>query len=153
VIDHSYAHLVRNVGRVPTVVTLHDLDAFRAMLAGQGGGGLPATLVRRLAAGLRLAQAVVCVSHAVREELLASGLVETRRVRVIPNGVHPSCSPHPQEEADAEVSARLGLADRRLELLHVGSVIPRKRIDVLLGVLAGVAAAHPDVVLLRVGGR
>jgi glycosyltransferase involved in cell wall biosynthesis len=152
VIDHSYAHLARATGRTPAVVTVHDLDAFRTLLGQPGGGGLPAALVRRLAAGLRLARVVVCVSQAVRDELISSGLVPSERIRVVTNGVHPSCSHVPHADADAVIATRLGPVGRRLELLHVGSVISRKRIDVLLGVLAGVAAVHPDVVLLRVGG-
>ena len=39
-----------------------------------------------------------------------------------------------------------------VELLHVGSTIPRKRIDVLLDVFAGLRAARPDLRLTRVGG-
>jgi glycosyltransferase involved in cell wall biosynthesis len=39
-----------------------------------------------------------------------------------------------------------------VELLHVGSTIPRKRIDVLLDVFAGVRQARPEVRLTRVGG-
>jgi glycosyltransferase involved in cell wall biosynthesis len=37
-------------------------------------------------------------------------------------------------------------------LLHVGSTIPRKRIDVLLDVFAAVRAVRPDARLVRVGG-
>ncbi|MBC8165899.1 MAG: glycosyltransferase [Bryobacteraceae bacterium] len=37
-------------------------------------------------------------------------------------------------------------------LLHVGSTIARKRIDVLLRILAGVRKRHPAATLLRVGG-
>jgi len=38
-------------------------------------------------------------------------------------------------------------------VLHVGSTIPRKRIDVLLEVFAAVRRAHPDARLVRAGGR
>jgi glycosyltransferase involved in cell wall biosynthesis len=37
-------------------------------------------------------------------------------------------------------------------LLHVGSTIPRKRIDVLLGMFGELCAARPDLRLVRVGG-
>jgi len=39
-----------------------------------------------------------------------------------------------------------------VELLHVGSTIPRKRVDVLLEVFARVARAVPSAHLVRVGG-
>jgi glycosyltransferase involved in cell wall biosynthesis len=39
-----------------------------------------------------------------------------------------------------------------VELLHVGSTIPRKRIDVLLEVFAAVRAVRADARLIRVGG-
>jgi glycosyltransferase involved in cell wall biosynthesis len=39
-----------------------------------------------------------------------------------------------------------------LDLLHVGSTIPRKRIDVVLRTLALVRVAHPEARLVRVGG-
>ena len=42
--------------------------------------------------------------------------------------------------------------DGALDILHVGSTIPRKRIDVLLDTFAAVRRRHPDARLLRVGG-
>ena len=41
---------------------------------------------------------------------------------------------------------------QRISVLHVGSTIPRKRIDVLLETLALVVKSRPDVRLWRVGG-
>jgi glycosyltransferase involved in cell wall biosynthesis len=38
------------------------------------------------------------------------------------------------------------------EILHVGSTIPRKRIDVLLDVFAALRDRHPSLRLIRVGG-
>ena len=49
---------------------------------------------------------------------------------VIPNGVHPSRSADPAAAADAAATALLGEPSNEApELLHVGSTIPRKRID------------------------
>ena len=39
-----------------------------------------------------------------------------------------------------------------MDLLHVGSTIPRKRIDVLLDVFAAIHRWHPEARLLRAGG-
>jgi glycosyltransferase involved in cell wall biosynthesis len=64
--------------------------------------------------------------------------------------VHPSCSPEAAPTWDGEIDRRLG--PRGVEILHVGSTIPRKRIDVLLQTVAGVRKAIGDVRLVRVGG-
>jgi len=73
------------------------------------------------------------------------------RLSVIPNGT--DTGGEPEADAAAEVEAARMLGPRRgVELLHVGSTIPRKRIDVLLDVFAGVRRARPDARLTRVGG-
>ncbi len=56
----------------------------------------------------------------------------------------PAASPSPLPWLDA-------LAGRPY-LLHVGSCIPRKRMDVLLDVAAAVRSSRPDVTLVKVGG-
>jgi glycosyltransferase involved in cell wall biosynthesis len=97
---------------------------------------------------------VACVSAATRDELLKYGLVEPERAVVVPNGVHPSCSPEPDQLADREAARFLGEpANDALEILHVGSTIPRKRIDVLLETFAAVRAQFPAARLIRAGGE
>ena len=73
------------------------------------------------------------------------------RLSVIPNGTDTGGEPERDAAADVEAARMLG-ARRHVELLHVGSTIPRKRIDVLLDVFAGVRQARPEVRLTRVGG-
>jgi glycosyltransferase involved in cell wall biosynthesis len=54
---------------------------------------------------------------------------------------------------DAEIESRLGSASAdRVEILHVGSTIPRKRVDVLLRTFAAVREQWPTARLVRVGG-
>jgi glycosyltransferase involved in cell wall biosynthesis len=153
VIDHSYAHLVTSLPPGRTLVSCHDLDAFQGVLSGSSGGSLVArSLARRLLQGLIAARKVVCGSLATRDELLSHGLVPPERVTVVLHGVHPTSSPWPDASADAEVAALLGAPDAaRPELLHVGSTIPRKRIDVLLTVFAEARRARPALRLIRVG--
>ena len=50
------------------------------------------------------------------------------------------CTPAPDSGADAEIE-RPNLALVGFEMLHVGSTIPRKRIDVLLEVFAGIRSS------------
>jgi glycosyltransferase involved in cell wall biosynthesis len=152
IVDHSYAHLAHELPAGRVIVTCHDTDAFRSLIAGgERESNLPQLFVRRVLAGLRKAAVVTCVSEFTRDELVSRGLVAADRTQVVPNGVHPACSPSPQPDADAAAAALTGLTGGA-DLLHVGSTIPRKRIDVLLESLALVARSRSDVRLWRVGG-
>jgi glycosyltransferase involved in cell wall biosynthesis len=151
-LDHSYAHLVDELPRGRVVVTCHDTDAFRGLLNGSSESKLPLRLARRVLAGLRRADVVSCVSETTRRELVTLGLVPAEKTEVVANGVHPSCSPSPDPAADAAATVLLE-PERGPLLLHVGSTIARKRIDVLLRVLRDVAADRPNVRLVRVGGE
>lgn len=156
IVDHSYAQLVHELPPERTVVTCHDLDAFRSLL--DNGTERRSLFFRKMAArimsGLAKAAQVICVSAATRDELLAHKLVAPQRVRVIPNGVHPSCSPDADAPADAEASRLLGPARADAQdILHVGSTAERKRIDVLLRVFASLRKEFPQVRLIRVGGK
>ena len=155
VVDHSYAHLIHWLPARRSVVTCHDLDAFRGVIDPLASGR--SALLRAMAGytldGLAAAARVVCVSRAVRDELLAHRLVPADRVVVIANGVHPSRSADPDAAADAAASALLGeRSSEAPELLHVGSSIPRKRIDRLFRVFAGLTQVAPRARLVRVGG-
>jgi glycosyltransferase involved in cell wall biosynthesis len=152
VVDHSYAHLVCHLPPHRVVVTCHDTDAFRTVLApGQRESNLPRVLVERVLNGLRRAAIVVCDSHTVRAELLHHRLLPEDRVVVVPIGAHPSFTTVADANADAAAVSLLP-AGGGTGLLHVGSTIPRKRIDVLLKTLAAVVEQRPDVTLWRVGG-
>ena len=133
-------------------MTCHDIDAFRTLLPGeQRESTLPRALVKRVLTGLQRAAAIVCDSEATRSELLANALVPADRTSVVPIAVHPACTVAPDLDADATaavLTGRTGPAD----LLHVGSTIPRKRIEMLLEIMARVAEKRPDVKLWRVGG-
>ena len=109
--------------------------------------------MNRSLSGFRRAARVTCDSVATRAQLLTHDLVPAERAVVVPNGVHPSCSPDPHPMADAQVAKMLGAgANHHIDLLHVGSTIPRKRIDVLLRVFSGVREVIPSARLLHVGG-
>jgi glycosyltransferase involved in cell wall biosynthesis len=155
IIDQSYAHLVKEIGEARAVVTCHDLDAFRCVLPSGGDRRwLPfRILARRSLAGMRKAARVCCASNTTRDALVAHALVSPSRLKVILNGVHPACSPHPDEAADAAVTRLLGAIDPGVtEILHVGSSIPRKRIDVLLHILAAARARFGNLRLIKAGG-
>jgi glycosyltransferase involved in cell wall biosynthesis len=152
VIDHSYAYVTRElpVGRI--VVTCHDTDAFRPLRDGTPRESrLPHFFVRRIVQGIRRAAVVACDSEVTRRELVEWDIVPRERTEVVPIGVDGMFSAGADPEGDAAAAALLG-PDRHVDLLHVGSTIPRKRIDVLLHTIRRVADDVPEVRLIRVGG-
>lgn len=155
VVDHSYAQLVHMLPAERTVVTCHDLEAFRFVVDARqrAKSSIHRMMAERMLSGFRRAAHVVCVSEAVREEVIAYQLIPSDRLSVIPNGVHPACTPDPQVAAEQRAEGLLGPASRDVpELLHVGSTIPRKRIDVLLQVFKQVRERIPRARLVRAGG-
>jgi len=154
-IDHSYGQLLHHLPPDRTIVTCHDLDTFRCLLEPEiEPRSIPfRKMMTHVLNGFRKAALVVCDSVATRDELLAHSLITPERLRVVPLGVHPTCRPEADPAADAEAIRLLagGPADA-INLLHVGSTIRRKRIDVLLEVFAGVRKEFPRARLVRVGG-
>jgi glycosyltransferase involved in cell wall biosynthesis len=150
IVDHSYAHLVPMLPRDRTIVTCNDTDAIRAALPGGVRFGPSRLLASRILEGLGGAAHITCISRATRADLLASQRVASDRVSVSYLGAHPSCSPVAHERWDAEIDQQLG--PRGADILHVGSTIPRKRIDVVLEMLAGLRESAASVRLIRVGG-
>ncbi len=152
IIDHSYAHLVQALPDGRSIVTCHDTDAFLPVVdPALTSSRLPRLLVRRLLTGLQRAAFVVCPSGATRDELVGYGLVEASRVSVVPNGVDPAFGAVPDAESLAAIQ-RIAGDPGPLDILHVGTTIARKRIDVLLRVVAAVRAREPRARLLKVGG-
>ncbi|HEX5871000.1 MAG TPA: glycosyltransferase family 1 protein, partial [Longimicrobium sp.] len=154
VADHSYAHLVHALPAERTIVTCHDLDAFRSVLD-PARDRRPAwfrAMANRLLSGLRRAAFVVCDSDAVHAELLSYGVRAPDRVATVPLPAHPDFSAEPDAAADAEAARLLGPAEGRIDLLHVGSTVPRKRIPLLLKAFAELAPVVPGARLVRVGG-
>ena len=154
-VDHSYSQLLHHLPTDRTIVTCHDLDTFGCLLAphNEPRSKVFRKMTQHVLDGFRKAALVACDSAATRSELLAHGLIAREKLRVVPLGAHPSCTPEPSALADAEARRLLagGPADA-INLLHVGSTIERKRIDVLLEVFAGVRKEFPAARVVRVGG-
>ncbi len=143
IVDHTYAHLVHELPAARTVVTCHDVDAFRSLFDPEyeRHSRMFRAMTKRVLDGLRRAAIVTCDSAATRDALLTHGL-RTNRLEVVPLGVHPAFMPAEDGVPHAD----------QLLLLHVGSTIARKRIDVLLRVFARVRDQVPAAQLVRVGG-
>ncbi|NVJ05893.1 glycosyltransferase [Myxococcus sp. AM001] len=158
VVDHTYAQLVHALPASRTGVYCHDLDAFRSVLEPRREPR-PAwfrAMARAQLAGLERAAIVFHSTQAVRAELLAHGVVPESRLVWAPYGVSPEYRPEPATgvasgtpDASEAVLAPLG---GRPYLLHVGSAIPRKRLDVLFAVFAALRARSPELRLVQQGG-
>jgi glycosyltransferase involved in cell wall biosynthesis len=155
IVDHSYAHLVNFLPTERTVVTCHDLETFSCLFEPKRSprSVMFRAMTRRILDGFRRAAMISCVSAATRDALTRFKVVEANRTTVIPNGVSGEFSPAVDELADAEAERILGPMRRgAAEIIHVGASVPRKRIDILLRVFAGIRQRWPMARLIRVGG-
>lgn len=153
--DHSYSHLVRYLPAARTIVTCHDTDSFRCVLepARERRSPLFKLMTRYILGGFRAAAIAACDSEATRQDVLRHRLREAERTTTILNGVSSVFTANDEPESDLEASQWIG--ERRpgaIEILHVGSTIPRKRVDVLLRVFAGIRGEFRDARLIRVSG-
>ena len=155
IIDHSYSHLAAAAGPERCVVTCHDLDTFRCIVEPHPEvRSVPyKAMTRRILRGLQSAAVVTCDSAATRDEVLQYRIASPDRLSVNPNGVANLFNPRPDTCADREADRLLGPLERdRIEILHVGSTVPRKRIDLLLRLFASLRRELPSPRLIRVGG-
>jgi glycosyltransferase involved in cell wall biosynthesis len=155
IVDHSYSHLVKAVHPVPAVVTCHDLDTFRCLTepANEARSWLFRKMTRIAMGGFQSAYAVACDSVATRDEVLQHRLVPEERLSINQNGIAPIFSSQPDPDADREAAQHLGAARTEVpEIMHVGSTIARKRINVLLKIFAELRGELPSLRLVRVGG-
>jgi glycosyltransferase involved in cell wall biosynthesis len=152
--DHSYAHLVHELPAARTGVYCHDLDAFRCLLD-------PETeprplwfraMTRRILSGLQRAAVVFCSTRVTQDRIEKLGLVDPARLIYAPYGVVPEFSIGPLNGDEHSEASRLAPGEAPY-LLHVGSCIPRKRIDVLLDIFAAVKKSWPEIQLIHVGGQ
>jgi glycosyltransferase involved in cell wall biosynthesis len=140
-VDHSYAHLLHYLPERKVGVYCHDLDAFRSMLQPHHEAR-PAwyrKMMGRVFEGFKKARIVFCNTYSTRNSVLSLGIWNEGEVIYAPLGVAPEFSPQGERE----------FGDY---LLHVGSCIPRKRIDVLLNVFSQVSKKHSNLKLIQAGG-
>jgi glycosyltransferase involved in cell wall biosynthesis len=151
VVDHTYAQLVHALPPERTGVYCHDLDAFRSLLEPEKEPR-PAWFRAMAWATLKGLQRAAVVFHStgtVREELLRHGLVPPERLVHAPLGASPEYGPEPVPgDTSDEVLRPLG---GQPYVLHVGSGIPRKRLDVLFEVFAALRRRYPELRLVQQG--
>jgi glycosyltransferase involved in cell wall biosynthesis len=154
-VDHSYGQLIHELPPGRAVVTCHDLDTFRCLLepVREPRPAWFRAMARYTLAGFQKAAAVVCNSETTRQAVVAHGLVPEERLYVAWMGVAAEFTPEPDPAADAAAAQWLGPVEPESpEVLHVGSTIARKRIDLLLELFATMRRAYPKARLVRAGG-
>lgn len=150
-VDHSYSHLILNLPQERVVVTCHDLDTFKCLLEpdAEPRPRWFRAMAQRILDGFLNAAHVICVSDFTRSNLLRHGLFAPERLSVI----HPGVDPVFFSAGTCDQSEHAPIIRRdETYLLHVGSTIQRKRIDILLRVFARIAAEDETIRLVRVGG-
>lgn len=147
VCDHTYAQLVHELPASRTGVYCHDIDAFRSLIEPEREPRPRwyRAMSQRILDGLQKAAIVFYSTQAVRQQLEHYGLVDCDRLVHAPYGISP--------EFSIECNELLPEAIQSPFILHVGSCIPRKRIDVLLDVFAELSRLHPELQLVKVSGE
>lgn len=150
-VDHSYSQLIHELPSGRVGIYCHDLDTFRCLLdpKREPRPRWFRAMARRILTGLQKAAVVFHSTAAVRDQIEAYGLLDESRLVHAPNGVAPEFSPDESADDDPGFPRQ----DERPFLLHVGSCIARKRIDVLLEAFARVRVARPRLRLIQAGGE
>ena len=153
VADHTYGQLVHALPAGRTGVYCHDLDAFRCLLdkVTDPRRRRFRAMSQRILSGLRNAAVIFHSTVAVGEEIKRAGLIDPDRLVLAPYGV--ALEFNPDTTQPAVKLPWLADLDGQPWVLHVGSCIARKRIDVLLDVVAAVREMIPDLRLVKVGGE
>ena len=122
----------------PTVVTIHDLATLR--FPGVKQASQEEHFRTTVARSAQRATRLIAVSAATADDVATYYEVDGRAVRVVPNGVDEVFTPGDRDAALTAVRERWGIDSPFV--LHVGSLEPRKGLDVLIE--AGALAAAED---------
>lgn len=146
VCDHSYSQLLLELPPERAGVFCHDLDTFRCLLDPQREARPRwfRAMARRILRGFQRARVVFHATDAVREQIVRHGLIDPARLVKALLGTAPEFTPSRDEPSASR---------DRPYVLHVGSCIPRKRIDVLLDVFAALRLQFASLRLIQLGGE
>jgi glycosyltransferase involved in cell wall biosynthesis len=148
--DHTYSQMAHVLKGDRTGIFCHDIDAFRSILE-------PAQELRpwwyramseQILRGFKKARIIFHTTLDVKQQIEHYQLVNSKLLVQAPLGIAQDFSPL---SIPANIPANVKIT--KPYLLHVGSCIPRKRIDVLLNVFAKVKTIYPEFTLVKVGGE
>ncbi|MFO7917885.1 MAG: glycosyltransferase family 1 protein [Anaerolineae bacterium] len=145
---HATEHLLPPLGRIPTVLTVHDLiferyPKYHKMMN---------YLYLRTAMPLycRRATAIIAVSQSTRGDIVDLYNIPPKKITVIPEAADPNFRPQPAERIKA-VRRRYGLPSRYL--LAVGTIEPRKNLSRLADACSPLFAQDLVDALVLVGSK
>jgi glycosyltransferase involved in cell wall biosynthesis len=146
---HGTVNVLPAARRRPSVVTIHDLSFLVTPRTLPRAKSLYLRYAVRLSA--RIAQRIIAVSRSTKRDLVESLGVSPEKIDVVYPGVDERFRPLSEDE---KTSFRTGLTEGRPYILHVGTVQPRKNVDVLIRAFARLKAeAHIPHLLLLAGAR
>jgi glycosyltransferase involved in cell wall biosynthesis len=122
---------------VPSVVTVHDLAS--TLFPGTKSARQETEFKTSVPRSARAATRVIAVSEATAADLARLWRVDRGKLRVVGNGVDERFTPGDREAAKSEVRARFDLEAAPI-VLAIGSVEPRKGLEVLIEAAAGQGA-------------
>jgi glycosyltransferase involved in cell wall biosynthesis len=142
--DHSYSQVVHALPADRTGVFCHDLDTFRCILdpAAEPRPKWFRAMASRILRGMQKAAIVFHTTSTVRAQIEKYALIHPAKLIQAPLGVSQEFFETSSDSTAVPPT-----------LLHVGSCIPRKRIDVLLDVFAALHNKLPGLRLLQIGGE
>jgi D-inositol-3-phosphate glycosyltransferase len=140
-------HRLKHELSLPLVSTFHTLARVKA----ETGDPEPDRRVEAESEVIGCSDAILANCEAERTQLVSLYGARPERIEIVAPGVdHAFFSPGDQRGA-RQALAPLGLADQPV-LLFVGRIQPLKGVDVAVRALDELSAAHPDAVLVIVGG-
>jgi glycosyltransferase involved in cell wall biosynthesis len=154
VCDHAYSNLVHALPRGRTGVFCHDLDTFRSLLQPEVEPRPRwfRAMARQVLRGLQRADVVFHTTSTVRAQIVRHGLLDERRLVQAPYGISPEFRPDGPSDEPAVAVLPPALSGAPI-LLHVGSCIQRKRLDVALEVFESARRRIPELRFVQVGGE
>ncbi len=151
IVDHSYSQLLHRLPPDRSGVFCHDLDTFRCLLdpTAEPRPMWFRAMARHILKGMQKAAIVFYSTSQVRRQIENHGLIDPGRLVQAPLGICEEFTPTPMQN---EPPIKLINGDDPF-ILHVGSCILRKRIDVLLEIFAASRTAWPRLKLIQIGGE
>jgi glycosyltransferase involved in cell wall biosynthesis len=144
--DHTYAQLALVLPAGRTGIYCHDLDAFEPALQPRGQPAWRVAMARLQLAGLRRAACVFFSTQQMRDQLVASAVIDPSRLVHAPLGVADEFF-RPDDAALPDVVRGVQY------VLNVAGNFPRKRLDILFRVFAQLSRERPDLYLVQHGAQ